>query len=341
MKKLLVLVLALTLFLLATTAVAAAPDNRYAETDAPGNAVHGPLMDSGDGGPADAKTTQEMTWWELFLRSVRRDYVVGYIVLLLLAFVGLFTRMRRLRYAMLIVSLLFLGFYIGLRLSSLGGPSTIILISLAHTFKTNFPYLLLIGIVVICTLVAGRTFCGWACPMGALQQLVFRGSGGSKQVNERLHKYLRYLPYLILLVMVITTWAFDAGYWGPNDPFRNFFRGFGAHADELALIPSILFALLLFASLLLFTPWCRYVCPLGAMISLFAKVSLFKVKINEAACTDCKRCSKIDCAYQAITEGGKGIKPKVNHLECTACGECINHCPDAAISLSLPSWWRR
>jgi len=309
--------------------------------DAPANLDRGPAVAADAETTADAKSIQDMTWWELFLRAIRRDYVIGYVVALLLALVGLFTRMRRLRYGMLIVSLLFLGFYIGLRLSSLGGPSTIILISLAHTLKTNFPYLMLVGIVVIITLLVGRTFCGWACPMGALQQLVFRGFGGSARVNPRLHKYLRYLPFVILLAMVVTTWGFDAGYWGPNDPFRNFFRGFGSLGKDMDVVPTVLFTLTLFASLVLFTPWCRYVCPLGAMFSLFSKLALFKVRIDAAKCTDCKRCARIDCAYQAITEGDKGVTPKINHLECTVCGECINHCPDTAIDLSLPRLGRK
>ena len=285
---------------------------------------------------SDAKTLMEMNAWELFLKNITRDYVLAYFMVTLLAIIGLFTRSRRLRYISLAGSVLFLGFMVGLRLSGLGGPTTIVFILMNHTVKVNTPYFMTLGFVVLGGLTVGRAFCGWGCPMGALQQLFFRDT--AIKVSDRWHKYLRYLPYGVLAAAVVSVAIVGADFWGPNDPFRTLFRGFGAwpRAFSIEVIPAILLSIVVLLSLVLFTPWCKYVCPLGALLSLFSKISLFRVRIDEIKCTDCKRCTKIDCNYQAITVGDKGAKPVVQDLQCTACGECIHKCPDAAISMSLP-----
>ena len=93
-----------------------------------------PASPDANGAPAvkasDAKTIRDMGWWELFLRGMPRDYAIGYLAVTVVAIFGLIVKSRRLRYASLAFSVIFLGFLVGLRLSGLGGPSTLILIAL-------------------------------------------------------------------------------------------------------------------------------------------------------------------------------------------------------------------
>lgn len=284
-----------------------------------------------------------MTWWEAFLRGVKRDYFIGYTVAMILAIVALFLKTRRVRYAILLGAVIFLGFYVNLRLSGLGGPSTLILA--LNNVKVNFPFYMIWIVIVLLGLVAGRTFCGWVCPMGAWQQLQFLVLNFLSRrlfhrelklkTSPRVHRVLRYLRYVVLVVLLATVWFMGAGYWGPSDPFRALFR------LDFDLTPTIILGFVLLGSVFFFAPWCKYVCPLGALLSVFSKVSLFKVRIDEGLCTDCKRCARLDCDFLAITTGDKGVIPKINQLECTSCGECILKCPDAAISMGLFAFGRK
>lgn len=273
----------------------------------------------------------EPTWGEAFLRGLQRKDFIGYSVALCLSIIALFLKQRRIRYLILIGSIIYLGFVTGLRLSGLGGPSTLILTLLGThgSVKINTPWYMLWGFIFIFGLVAGRTFCGWVCPMGALQQFLFQRKLEVK-TSQRVHRWLRYSRYVVLLALVVSVLIIPAGYWGHSDPFRALYRW------DWEIVPAILLGIVLLVSLFIFTPWCKYVCPLGTVLSIFSKISLFKVRVNDQVCTDCKRCSRMDCQYLAITGGEKGVKPKINDLECTSCGECIAKCPDAAISLNLP-----
>ena len=77
------------------------------------------------------------------------------------------------------------------------------------------------------------------------------------------------------------------------------------------------------ASIVIYRPFCRFICPLGAFYSLFNKLSYFGIQVDAAKCIGCDACihkCKMDCV-------------KVGDRECINCGECIDTCPTGAISL--------
>ncbi|MEW6142743.1 MAG: 4Fe-4S binding protein [Chloroflexota bacterium] len=277
---------------------------------------------------------QQMTWWEIVRFALIQDNFLGYLIPLLLGVVGLFLRVRMLRFAILAFAIVYLGFVLGLRLSGLGGPSTFILFLHETGIKVNMSFYLTWVVLIVLGIFVGRLFCGWVCPMGAFQQFLFRKDMALK-VSPRIHNWLRWLRFVVLAVMIITVLAWGMRWWGANDPFRNLFR---LSWELTSITGTVLLVFVLAGSLFVFAPWCKYVCPLGATLALFSKLSLWKVKIDEAKCTDCKRCYKVDCDYQAITPGNGGVKPKVNQLECTTCGECIVKCPEAALKMT---WFTR
>ncbi len=281
-----------------------------------------------------AATMAEMTWWDHIARSLVQDNFLGYVIPLLIGVIGLFFRVRMLRFAILAFSIVYLGFVLGLRLSGFGAPSTFIIFLNETGIKVNMSFYLTWVFLIVLGVFVGRLFCGWVCPMGAFQQFLFRKDMALK-VSPRVHNWLKWLRYVVLVVMIVTVVVWGVRWWGANDPFRNLFR---LSWELTSITGTILLVLVLAGSLFVFAPWCKYVCPLGATLALFSKLSLWKVKIDEAKCTDCKRCYKVDCDYQAITPGGGGLKPKVNQLECTTCGECIAKCPEAAIKMT---WFTR
>lgn len=277
-----------------------------------------------------AATMAEMSWWDHIARSLVKDNFLGYVIPLLIGVVGLAFRVRMLRFAILAFAIVYLGFVLGLRLSGLGAPSTFIIFLNETGIKVNMPFYLTWVFLIVLGVFVGRLFCGWVCPMGAFQQFLFRKDMALKVV-PRIHNWLRWLRFAVLAAIIITVSVWGARYWGPNDPFRNLFR---LSFEWSSITGTILLVLVLAGSLFVFVPWCKYVCPLGAILALFSKLSIWKVKVDEARCTDCKRCYKVDCDYQAITPGNGLVKPKVNQLECTTCGECIAKCPEAALKMT-------
>ena len=81
-------------------------------------------------------------------------------------------------------------------------------------------------------------------------------------------------------------------------------------------------------SIIIYRPFCKYICPLGAFYSVFNKVSFFKYRVNKEKCVGCGKCAKV-CRMQ--------VDPVVNanSLECIRCGRCKQACPTGAISCSV------
>lgn len=277
-----------------------------------------------------AATMAEMSWWDHVKRSVVQNNFLGYVIPLLIGVIGLVFRLRMLRFAILAFAIVYLGFVLGLRFSGLGAPSTFIIFLNETGIKVNMSFYLTWAFLIVLGIFVGRLFCGWVCPMGAFQQFLFRKDMALK-VSPVVHKWLVWLRFAVLAAIIVTVSVWGARYWGPNDPFRNLFR---LSFEWSSITGTVLLVLVMASSLFVFAPWCKYVCPLGAVLALFSKLSLWKVKVDGARCTDCKKCYRVDCDYQAISPGGGGLKPKVNQLQCTSCGECVAKCPEAALKMT-------
>lgn len=81
-------------------------------------------------------------------------------------------------------------------------------------------------------------------------------------------------------------------------------------------------------SIIIYRPFCKLICPLGAIYSLFNKVSFYRYQINCDKCINCGKCAKI-CLMNVDP-----VKD-ANHLECIRCGNCRKACPKGAIELLI------
>jgi len=166
---------------------------------------------------------------------------------------------------------------------------------------SNFSALLFFILILISTLVVGRFFCGWACPILFFQEIIFRVSQKIKKLPEiKLPKKLIYLKFLILILILVSLWlAKDIVLCG-KDPFGALF---GFFRTSISL--TFLFFLFLL-SIFIFLPFCRYFCPLGAILNLFSKISIFQLKIK----------GRTYCQLGLISDN------KIDNSECLRCGEC-------------------
>jgi NosR/NirI family transcriptional regulator, nitrous oxide reductase regulator len=167
--------------------------------------------------------------------------------------------------------------------------------------------------------------------MGAIQSFIFRREIGhftlKITVRPALNKWLQYLKFIVLAGLIISVLVTKTASYASIDPFKALFN-----FDFSLLVPTVLLIGLLIISLFMGFPWCKYVCPMGALLSIFSKFTLFNIKITDK-CSNCGACHSKFCEHGAIKPGE--IKPVINQMDCVRCGECVSHCPKAAIEPSM------
>lgn len=204
----------------------------------------------------------------------------------------------------------------------------------------TLPGALLWGIaLILVTLVLGRAFCGWICPLGTLQQLAsWLLSARTKReslVANRWRPWFALKTYLLVALLVGA--VFGGLQMGLLDPLSLLARGLssglwpllpGGRAVPAGWLSAVLLLAIIIASRYLPRLFCRALCPLGAFLGLFARFSIFRIGRGENACSDCRLCS---FACQGADE------PLGAHrvAECHVCLNCLPKCPEGALSYSF------
>lgn len=193
-------------------------------------------------------------------------------------------------------------------------------------------YILLI-IFVIMTIVFGRVFCWFFCPLGALQEwlrLLWKKLWIKKEFElpSTIDKYWRYFKYVILVLIVVLSykyWELIFRYYDPFVAFSHLWNEF----EELYIAYSILWLILILS---LFTKnwWCRYFCPLGAFFWIIRKISFFKLIQDEKTCIKCSLCNK-SCPVNLDIKDMKSA----NSAECISCLKCVKVCPKNSLSIKI------
>jgi ferredoxin-type protein NapH len=193
-----------------------------------------------------------------------------------------------------------------------------------------FPFIA-VGLLIAVGAFFGTLVCGWACPFGFLQDLFAK----VPTPKFDLPKFTGYFRYVILIAAVLVIPYF----FGEGHPLficricpAGALEGAVPNMVSQAVTgkdiiwPNMLklsiLVLFLIAVFFIRRPWCRVLCPLGAIFSLFNRFSAFFLRFNAAKCTDCKRCHKL-CKF--------GIEPEKspNDLRCIRCLECTGCSPQA------------
>ena len=190
------------------------------------------------------------------------------------------------------------------------------------------------GIIILFGLILGRTVCGWFCPVGLGQELLYKIKT-PKLKKSRVTRALSYFKYVVLAVLVVIVPLIFAipGFCEYICPAGTFEGGVGllsnpSNEGYLAMLGPlfswkfILLVLIVVASVFIFRCFCRFLCPLGALYGFFSKIALLGVKLDKNKCTDCGLCIGV-CKMDT---------KKVGDHECIQCGECISVCPAKAIS---------
>ncbi len=209
--------------------------------------------------------------------------------------------------------------------------------ALSHSNKST-PYFVL-GILLLYGLFFGRWICGFLCPFGFLQDLLYK-IRTPKLKKGRWSRGLSYLKYVILIALVGVVPLVYALWDFPLPGFCKYICPSGTLGGAVLLLLhpandkyfgmlgglftwkfAVLMAIVI-GCIFLYRMFCRFLCPLGAIYGLFNKISFLGVKVDKGACTDCGIC---------VNKCKMDIRHVGDH-ECISCGDCIADCPTKAIS---------
>jgi polyferredoxin len=203
-------------------------------------------------------------------------------------------------------------------------------------------FLYLIAQILLFSLLLGRFICGWLCPFGFLQELLYRIPFYKKKIHLpfRVERYLKHFFLLTFIFLFPALFIKEIGYgilW-----FCKYLCPAGtleAGYFNLLINPSLrnkigyifalksgILAMILLFSLMELRFFCKNLCPLGLIYGFFNKFSFLKLRWDEKSCNQCTLCEKI-CPMNLK------IPKELNSVECIRCLNCLEVCPRKAILL--------
>ena len=208
-------------------------------------------------------------------------------------------------------------------------------VKLLKSFVGLYPSVLdkILGFLFFAVLavVGSKLICGWACPFGTLQELIYH-----LPILRKIRK--RKLPFVIsnsirgalFVVMLLLLFGVVGGRKGfVVYHFMNPFNLFNLDIESASVGVTILAALVV--SFGFYRPFCQFICPFGLLSWLLERLSVFRVKVDHNRCTKC-----LACVRACPLEAAKGrVEGKMFPADCFSCARCLNVCPEDAIRYGI------
>lgn len=181
----------------------------------------------------------------------------------------------------------------------------------------------ILAAVLLITLIAKRAFCGYLCPIGTISEWL--GAIGAKiglrrkGVQAGVDRVLSLLKYGVLAVILYFT----------CQAAELIFRGFdpcyallSRHGEDITFWAYVVAGAIVLGSFLVMMPFCRWLCPLAAVLNPFSRAALTRIHRNEEACISCGSCST-ECPMDIPVDRVR----EVAHARCLSCLNCVAACP--------------
>lgn len=202
-----------------------------------------------------------------------------------------------------------------------------------------------VGILVLTGTVIGRVVCGFMCPFGLVQDLLYRIRVPKIRIPGAVDKKMRLIKYGILFIVVMAIPAVVSSINGISEPFfckylcpagtleagiplmlKN--ENLRAAAGSLFIWKVLVLAVFIAVAVTISRCWCKYLCPLGAFYALFSKVAIFSLEIDKNRCTGCGACT-------AACPMDIDVQKDIGGAECIKCGKCSSVCASSCIHVSV------
>jgi NosR/NirI family nitrous oxide reductase transcriptional regulator len=218
------------------------------------------------------------------------DLAVLVVALVAAAYLALRLRSRRHLWLLALFSLAYFGFYRQGCICPVGATQNVALALGSPEYVLPILVGLFFLLPLMAALVVGRAFCAAVCPLGAAQEVVLLRP---LRVPAWLEHPLGLIPFFYLGVAGLLAWTGSTFLICRYDPFVAFFR-LGGSGGMLAFGVG-----LLALATVIGRPYCRFLCPYGALLRLLAPLSKWRVKITPTDCVKCHLCADA-CPYGAI-----------------------------------------
>lgn len=193
--------------------------------------------------------------------------------------------------------------------------------------KIHESSVILFGLSYILAILFGPVLCGWVCPLGTIQEWFskigkkFFKKKFNRFIPYKYDKYLRFLRYGVLGWVVYMTAISGNLVFSEIDPYYALFNFW---SGEVAVGGLIVLGITLVTSLFIERPWCKYACPLGAILGVTNLFRVFKIRRMSSKCTLCKACDTACPMNIAVSE-----KEVIRDHQCISCMNCTSEmdCP--------------
>lgn len=169
-------------------------------------------------------------------------------------------------------------------------------------------------LILASSLVLGRLFCGYICPLGAAQELVSKLVKKQAHIDVKLAEAIRAVFFAAFIVIGIGIASIVH------------FNPFSLVSPWLGTFKLLVLIIVVATSVIVYRPWCTLLCPFGFLMNLTSRFSIFKLKLNKN-CIDCAACTK-KCPTNQAHKGS-------TMAECYWCGRCLNVCRKDAIDVTV------
>jgi NosR/NirI family nitrous oxide reductase transcriptional regulator len=281
----------------------------------------------------DLQVRKDSAATHLFLQHVvwQVRFILLWIVVALATF-AFYKKNVFLRYCILGMAIAYLGILKG------GGFSMNDVLTLlsfrAPVFLNTLYWYSLVAIAIGSAIIAGRFYCGWLCPFGAILEVLYRVVPGEWTVSAAADSYLRVVKYVALASILLTALLLGsntlASYLvGIVEPFATLFN---LHGDVVSWAWLIL---MLMCSAVISRCYCKYFCPLGALFELMSAASSYlhlrrlSVRLPQDNCRGCRTAEK-ECQMGAIAYSEVARRPRIAGSQCFMCNTCAAACPVAS-----------
>jgi len=232
--------------------------------------------------------------------------------------------------------------------------------ALAHTI-TQPESIFIAGVIfiVVMTLIFGRVYCSFLCPLGTLQDLLIAGSRRvNRQAKHSFSQPLNGLRYTLLALTVLSLFIGSLSLVNLLDPysvtgriFTTFFQPLLIQTYNLVIFVLKFFNIFLYPKQATFIPlsiltvmavitllivylalkhgrlYCNAICPVGTLLGLISRLSIYQFTLNQKACSECVRCENV-CKAKCIDPQNASI----DMSRCVVCFDCLDACSQATIS---------
>ena len=250
----------------------------------------------------------------MVIESIPKAVGMGFAVLVSLLVVVLLLRgkfNRRIGLVLLVASTL-MGFLVFAPML----PNQFQVLLLGKTKQLGVPVPLVGAVLflfVAMSFVLGRSFCGYGCPIGAVQELVYRLPGKKLSLhNKKITQAFRLASLAAFLVLTLVFSLGMLNYLGVHDFFYLDFTWY-----------FLVFLAIVILAVFLYRPFCRLVCPYGTILSLAAIKGMFKLRRND----ECNECGECELVCPTNEAGATDLKQ-----ECYLCHRCVEACKRKGIS---------